>query len=68
MIKFKDVTEVKPDIHINTLLKMVLKHGLLIHTLMETSTELLLLVYTIKTKLFSTTQELVMLKETILKP
>jgi len=68
MIKFKDVTEVKPDIHINTLLKKVLNYGHLTHIPMETSVELLLLVYIMPVKLYSKTKVLDMLKEMMFKP
>lgn len=62
MIKLKDAEEEKLNTLMPTLLKTELNLVLLIPTLMELVTKLLLLVNTTKTKLFSPTKELDMLK------
>jgi hypothetical protein len=66
MIKYKDATVVKQDIHINILLNKVLKPGLHTLILMEISMELLPHAYIMQTKLFSKIKELVMSQEIIL--
>jgi len=67
MIKLKDVEVEKPDIHMSTLVKKVLKHGPHILILMAILMEPLLNVITKKIKLFTTIKELVSLKKMIPK-